>query len=58
MNQPGATHVGLAVPDLDEFYEDLPADVETLYEPRTTESGARILFVRGPEDNLVEVLEA
>lgn len=58
VNQPGATHVGLAVSDLDAFYASLPDGVETLSEPRTTESGARILFVRDPEENLVEVLEA
>lgn len=58
VNQPGATHVGLAVPDLDAFYESLPDGVGTLSEPRTTETGSRILFVRDPEDNLVELIEA
>lgn len=58
VNQPGAKHVGLAVPDIDGFYEDLPGAVETLSEPRTTESGTRILFLRDPEDNLVEIIEA
>ncbi|WP_122088387.1 VOC family protein [Halalkalicoccus subterraneus] len=58
VNQPGATHVGLAVPDLDEFYESLSEEVESLSEPRTTESGTRILFVRDPEGALVELLEA
>lgn len=57
VNQPGVTHVGLVVSDLDGVYESLPADVETLSEPRTTESGTRILFVRDPEGNLVELLE-
>ncbi|SFL56018.1 Catechol 2,3-dioxygenase [Halogranum rubrum] len=58
LNQPGATHLGLSVADLDNFYADLSADVETLSDPQTTESGTRILFVRDPEGNLVEVLEA
>lgn len=58
LNQPGATHLGLSVDDLDAFYADLPDDVETLSAPQTTESGTRILFVRDPEGNLVEVLEA
>ena len=58
VNQRGAKHLGLAVDDLATFYEELPADVETLSEPRTTESGATILFVRDPEGNLVEVIEA
>lgn len=58
LNQSGATHLGLAVDDLDEFFASLPADVETLSAPQTTESGTRILFVRDPEANLVEILEA
>lgn len=58
LNQPGATHLGLSVDDLDAFYAELPEHVETLSEPQTTESGTRILFVRDPEGNLVEVLEA
>jgi catechol 2,3-dioxygenase-like lactoylglutathione lyase family enzyme len=58
LNEPGATHVGLAVADLDAFYAGLPADVPPLSEPRTTESGTSICFLRDPEGNLVEVLEA
>jgi catechol 2,3-dioxygenase-like lactoylglutathione lyase family enzyme len=58
VNQPGATHVGLAVSDLDAFYEGLPADVETLSRPQRTESGTKICFLRDPEGNLVEVLES
>lgn len=58
VDQPGATHLGLAVDDAAEFYEGLPDDVETMSEPRTTESGATILFVRDPEGNLVELIEA
>lgn len=57
INQPGVKHLGLSVDDLDSFYETLPADVETLSTPQTTESGTRILFVVDPEDNLIEVLE-
>lgn len=58
VNQPGAKHLGLAVDDVPAVYEDLPADVETLSEPQTTESGATILFVRDPEGNLVELIES
>ncbi|AXG07503.1 VOC family protein [Haloplanus rubicundus] len=57
VNQPGATHLGLAVDDLDAFYADLDPGVETISEPRTTESGTRILFVRDPDGTLIEVLE-
>ncbi|MDF9744325.1 VOC family protein [Natrinema salsiterrestre] len=57
LNQPGATHVGLSVADLEAFAEALPEDVPTISEPRTTESGTTIMFLRDPEGNLIEVLE-
>ncbi|GAD51807.1 glyoxalase family protein [Halarchaeum acidiphilum MH1-52-1] len=58
VNDTGATHLGLSVPDLDAFHESLPDDVETLADgPRTTASGTTILFVRDPDGNLIEVLE-
>ena len=47
LNRPGAIHLGLSVDD-----------VETLSEPRTTESGTTILFVVDPDGNLIEVLDA
>jgi len=58
LNRPGATHLGLTVDDVEAFYEDLPDDVETLSPPRTTSSGTTILFVKDPEGNLIEVLDA
>ncbi|RZH67969.1 VOC family protein [Natrinema altunense] len=58
LNQPGASHVGFAVDDLASFAEHLPEDVPTISEPRTTESGTTIMFLRDPEGNLIEVLEA
>lgn len=57
LNEPGATHVGLGVDDLEAFYADLPEDVPTISGPRTTASGTSICFLRDPEGNLVEVLE-
>ena len=57
LNQPGATHLGLEVDDLDSVYEELPDGAETIAEPQTTESGTRILFVRDPDGTLVELLE-
>ncbi|WP_251343158.1 VOC family protein [Haloplanus halophilus] len=57
VNQPGAKHLGLAVDDVDAFYADLDPSVTTLSEPRTTETGSRICFLRDPEGNLVELLE-
>lgn len=59
VNDAGAKHLGLSVPDLDAFHDALPEDVETLADgPRTTESGTTILFVRDPDGNLVEIVEA
>ena len=58
LNRPGATHLGLSVDDVAAFYAALDDDVETLSPPRTTESGTTILFVRDPEGNLIEVLDA
>ena len=57
LNDQGATHLGLEVDDLNSFYADLPSTVETLSPPQTTETGTRILFVRDPEGNLIELLE-
>jgi len=58
LNQPGAKHVGLSVDDVDAFAERLPDDVPTISGPRTTESGTTLLFLRDPEGNLIEVLDA
>lgn len=57
VNQAGAKHLGLSVDDIDRFYADLPDHVDTLSDPQTTESGTRILFLRDPEENLVEIVE-
>lgn len=58
LNEPGAAHVGLAVDDVQAVADSLPADAETLSEPQTTESGTTIMFVRDPEGNLIEILDA
>ena len=58
LNRSGAIHLGLSVDDVEAFSADLAADVETLSPPRTTESGTTVLFVRDPEGNLIEVLDA
>ena len=57
ITQRGAKHVGFTVEDVEAFYEGLPADVDTVSEPRQTESGTRILFFEDPDGNFVEVLE-
>ena len=58
LNRPGAIHLGLSVDDVEAFYGELDGDVETLSEPRTTESGTTVLFVVDPDGNLIEVLDA
>lgn len=57
VNQPGTVHLGLEAANLDALYDSLPDDVETQSPPQRTESGTKILFVRDPEGNLVELLE-
>lgn len=57
LNRPGATHLGLKVDDVDDFYRALSEGVTTVSAPRTTESGSTICFIEDPEGNLVEVLE-
>lgn len=57
VNRPGATHVGLEVADVDDVDATLPASVPRVSDPQTTESGARILFVRDPDGTLVELIE-
>jgi catechol 2,3-dioxygenase-like lactoylglutathione lyase family enzyme len=58
LNRPGAAHFGLSVDDVEAFHDGLADDVATLSPPRTTESGTTVLFVRDPEGNLIEVLDA
>ena len=56
LNDAGATHLGVEVDDVDEFYESLPATVETLSPPQTTATGTKICFLRDPAGTLIEVL--
>ena len=58
LNRPGAIHLGLSVGDVEAFYTGLGDEVETLSPPRTTASGTTICFVRDPDGNLIEVLDA
>ncbi|KZN22464.1 bleomycin resistance protein [Haladaptatus sp. R4] len=53
----GAKHLGIETDDLDAVYESLPDDVEAISEPQTTGSGTKILFIRDPDGNPVEILE-
>jgi catechol 2,3-dioxygenase-like lactoylglutathione lyase family enzyme len=58
VNDSGAKHLAFGVDDVEGFYETLPDDVETLSEPQTSSTGTTILFVRDPEGNLIEILDA
>ena len=58
VNDRGAKHLAFGVDDVEAFYEGLPDDVETVSEPQTSSTGTTILFVRDPEGNFVEVLDA
>lgn len=53
----GVKHLGLRADNIDQVYEDLPNEIETISEPQTTGSGTRIFFMRDPSGNLIEVLE-
>jgi catechol 2,3-dioxygenase-like lactoylglutathione lyase family enzyme len=56
LNEPGTHHLGLAVEDVEAAWSETTA--RALSEPRTTDSGTTILFLRDPEGNLVELIEA
>jgi catechol 2,3-dioxygenase-like lactoylglutathione lyase family enzyme len=58
-NDVGLAHFALEVDDIDEAYEGLPDDVETLSPPLEPPSlgGAGALYLRDPDGNLVELLE-
>jgi len=58
VNDRGAKHLGFGVDDVEAFHEALPDDVETVSPPQTSSTGTTILFLRDPEGNLVEVLDA
>lgn len=57
LNEPGTSHVGLETDDVDAVVADLPEAAELVSEPQTTASGARVVFLRDPDGNLVELLE-
>jgi catechol 2,3-dioxygenase-like lactoylglutathione lyase family enzyme len=57
VNRIGEKHLGLTTDDVDQFHDSLPSVVETLSEPQTTDTGSRILFVRDPDGNVIEIIE-
>ncbi|MFB6162422.1 MAG: VOC family protein [Halococcoides sp.] len=54
----GTTHLAVAVDDTAAVIDSLPENVETLSDPQTTASGTTLAFLRDPEGNLVELIEA
>ncbi|MFQ3319250.1 MAG: catechol 2,3-dioxygenase-like lactoylglutathione lyase family enzyme [Natronomonas sp.] len=58
LNQPGACHVAFGVDDVGAFVEGLPESVERQSEPQTTASGTQLVFLRDPDGNRIEILEA
>ncbi|CCQ35962.1 glyoxalase domain protein [Natronomonas moolapensis 8.8.11] len=56
--QPGGSHLAFSVDDVDALFEGLPDRIDPLSEPQTTDSGTRLVFVRDPDGNLIELLEA
>ena len=58
LTRPGAMHLAFSIDDVDAFVDELPEGIEPLSEPQTTESGTHLVFVRDPDGNLVELLEA
>lgn len=54
---PGSVHLAVSYDDVEAFYEEL-TDVDTVSEPVTTPSGTTIVFLRDPEDNLVEIVSS
>lgn len=52
----GAVHLAFEYDDVATFLATLDDAVETISEPVTTESGTTILFLRDPEDNLIELV--
>lgn len=54
----GSFHLGLSVDDVDAAVADLEGreDVTFVSEPQTTGSGTRIVFLRDPDGNLIELL--
>jgi catechol 2,3-dioxygenase-like lactoylglutathione lyase family enzyme len=56
VNDAGAKHVGVAVESVPDTYDSLSESVETLSEPKTTDTGSTICFLRDPDGNLVELI--
>lgn len=57
INQVGAMHLGFEVEDIDEFYANLPDEVDPLSTPQEIDIGVDILFFQDPDGNFVEVVE-
>jgi|AntDeeMinimDraft_4_1070355.scaffolds.fasta_scaffold08921_1 catechol 2,3-dioxygenase-like lactoylglutathione lyase family enzyme len=56
-NDVGASHICLAVDDIDEAYDNLKGEYEVVSTPQTLDNGARVVNVYDPDDNVVQLIE-
>jgi catechol 2,3-dioxygenase-like lactoylglutathione lyase family enzyme len=57
-NDVGASHICLAVDDVQSTYDNLVTDYQTVSTPQTLENGAQVVNVYDPDDNVVQLIEA
>jgi len=54
----GIGHFGVCVEDLDEATRELKRKgAEFIWEPRDIRKGVRVAFIRGPEDDVIEIVQ-
>jgi predicted enzyme related to lactoylglutathione lyase len=54
----GIGHFGVAVNDLDKATRELKIKgAEFIWEPRDIREGVRVAFIRGPEDDVIEIVQ-
>ena len=54
----GIGHFGVCVKDLDVAFRILKEKgVEFIWEPREVREGVRVAFIRGPEDDVIEIVQ-
>jgi len=58
MNDVGASHLCLGVDDIETAYDDLEAEAEFISPPQDLETGVSLAFLKDPDGNVIELLEA
>lgn len=56
-NDTGASHICLAVDDVDDTYAELATGYESISDPQTLENGATVVNFRDPDGNVVQLIE-